>query len=235
MANTKLDVRVYPIDEPKGNTMAFASVAANDIVAIRGIRVMNSEKGLFVNMPQSKDKEDKYHDIAFPVSGDLRKQITEAVLNEYVRVAALAPGQRGYEKPDKDSANNINTADIKIDIRIYPINNGQNNDTKAFASVTVDDLIAIRGIRVVEGEKGLFTTMPQSKDKNGGYHDIAFPLNGDLRKEINKAILEKYNGAEKSEKKQTLADGLRNGTEKAADQSTMQRPIAAKSYAGAIE
>ncbi|MCL2775744.1 MAG: SpoVG family protein, partial [Oscillospiraceae bacterium] len=70
----------------------------------------------------------------------------------------------------------------------------------------------------VNGEKGLFVTMPQSKDKDGNYHDIAFPINGELRKEINKVVLDEYKAAEKSaDRKSTLADGLRNGAEKAAE------------------
>ena len=82
--NLKLDVRVYPIDEPKGNTMAFASVSIEDLVAIRGIRVVDSEKGPFVAMPQSKDeKTGKHHDIAFPVAKGLRHEISKAILNEF--------------------------------------------------------------------------------------------------------------------------------------------------------
>jgi len=78
-----------------------------------------------------------------------------------------------------------------LDVRVYPLND-QNNNTRAFASLSVDDLIAIKGIRVVEGSKGLFVTMPQSKDQDGNYHDIAFPLTADLRKAVNKAILDEY-------------------------------------------
>jgi DNA-binding cell septation regulator SpoVG len=48
MNSNNLDARVYPIDEPKGNTLAFASVAVDDLAAIRGIRVVDSVKGLFI-------------------------------------------------------------------------------------------------------------------------------------------------------------------------------------------
>jgi DNA-binding cell septation regulator SpoVG len=34
--------------------------------------------------------------------------------------------------------------------------------------------------------------MPQSRDKDGNYHDIAFPLNADLRKEISRIVLDEY-------------------------------------------
>ena len=100
----------------------------------------------------------------------------------------------------------------KLDVRVYPLKENPDNPnaTKAFASVTVDDMIAIKGIRVVEGTKGPFVTMPQSKDNEGNYHDIAFPVNGDLRKAMNKAILDEYKEASKSAEK---------ATDKAADKS----------------
>ena len=235
MPNNKLDVRVYPIDEPKGSTVAFASVAVDDLVAIRGVRVVDSEtKGLFVAMPQSKDKEDNYHDIAFPITADLRKEISEAVLEEYNNVSFLEPDQRGYGAHDMGGANGKQVDDIKFDARVYPIDSPQGS-TKAFASVSIEDTVAIRGIRVVESENGTFVTMPQSKGKDGDYRDVAFPLNGDLRKEICKAIIDEYKSIDKSAEK-SLADGLRKGAEKAAEHNAAPREPAAKSRsAGVLE
>jgi stage V sporulation protein G len=102
-------------------------------------------------------------------------------------------------------------SNIKLDVRVYPLDNPQGT-TKAFANVGVEDLVAINGIRVVSGEKGDFVAMPQSKDKNGEYHDIAFPINGDLRKELNKAVLDKYKEVSK-ERSQSLGAQLRDGQE----------------------
>jgi stage V sporulation protein G len=92
----------------------------------------------------------------------------------------------------------------KLDIKIYPLNEkidekNKASTTKAFASVTIEDLVAINSIRVVEGSKGLFVSMPQSMDKEGNYHDIAFPVSGDLRKALNKAVLEEYHSHLKKE------------------------------------
>lgn len=234
MSDKKLDVRVYPIDAPTSSTKAFASVAIDDLIAIRGIRVIEGEKGLFVSMPQSQDKKtEEYRDIAFPLDGDLRKEISKALRDEYKRVEPLPPEKRGYDKPEVGAANGINAEDIKLDIQVYPIKEPLGN-TRAFASVAIDDLVAIRGVRVVEGEKGLFVTMPQSQDKGGDYHDVAFPLNGDLRKEISKAVLEKYESGDKSKDK-SLADGLKKGADKAVGHSGAPKKEVAKSHTGAIE
>ena len=100
----------------------------------------------------------------------------------------------------KNLKNSTDVKDVSLTINVFPIEEPQSS-TRAFASVAVDDLIAIRGIRVVDGEKGLFVSMPQSKnEKTGEFHDIAFPLNGELRKAISEAILDKY-AAEKGVKR----------------------------------
>jgi stage V sporulation protein G len=231
MSNNTLDVRVYPIDEPKGNTLAFASIAIDDLAAIRGIRVVDSEKGLFVSMPQSQDNTGLYHDIAFPLNGDLRKEINAVVLDEFGRQASLAPGQRGYEKPETDAGGSRSAEDVKLDVKVFPITEPK-GDTLAFASVAIDDTVAIRGIRVVNSDKGQFVSMPQSKDKNGDYHDVAFPLSGDLRKAISNAILTEHRQTT-AEKKQGIGERLAEGAEQSARQAaTAPERAAAKKAPG---
>ena len=231
MSNIKLNARVYPLDESKSSTLAFASVSVDDLVAIRGIRIVDSEKGKFVTMPQSKDKSDEYHDIAFPINSDLRKEINKLLLDEYKTVAALAPEQRGYETPDKDSVRDINAETINLSVRVYPLDDAKGN-LVAFANVGIEDLVAINGIRVVDSEKGLFVSMPQSKDKNDEYHDIAFPVNGDLRKEINKAVLAAYDKEISVDRKQSVGERLSEGAQKAAQYAAQPRDAAAKRAPG---
>ena len=232
----KLDVRVYPIDEPKGDTRAFASIAVNDLVAIRGIRVVEDDKGLFITMPQSYDKKtDKYHDIAFPLSGDLRKEFTKAVLGEHDRQINLPLDERGYPPPDKDAAIEINVDEVKLDIRVYPLDDPKGN-VQAFASVSVDNLIAIRGVRIVEGDEGLFVSMPQTQDKRLNYHDVAFPLTKELRDEITKIAVEKLETPEKSvDRKQSLANKLADGVNKAAGHTSPEKTAAKSINTGVLE
>lgn len=64
---------------------------------------------------------------------------------------------------------------------------------KGIASVVVDDCFAIHDIRIIEGDKGLFTAMPSRKTATGGYRDIAHPINPETRAMFDEAILEEYN------------------------------------------
>lgn len=64
---------------------------------------------------------------------------------------------------------------------------------KGKASVLLDDSFAIHDIRIIEGDKGLHIAMPNRKTATGEYRDIAHPINQDVRKMFQDAILEEYN------------------------------------------
>ena len=67
---------------------------------------------------------------------------------------------------------------------------------KGIASVLIDDCFAIRDIRIIEGNDGLFIAMPSRKNADGEYHDIAHPINAETRKMFEEAIFEEYNKEE---------------------------------------
>ena len=68
---------------------------------------------------------------------------------------------------------------------------------KGIASVLLDDSFAVHDIRIIEGDNGLFIAMPSRKTATGGYRDIAHPINPDVRKMFEDAILKAYNEAVK--------------------------------------
>ncbi len=72
----------------------------------------------------------------------------------------------------------------------------ENSRMKGMASVVIDDCFAVKDIRIIEGEKGLFIAMPSRKYPNGEYRDVAHPINSDTRKMFEDAILEEYNNTE---------------------------------------
>ena len=59
-----------------------------------------------------------------------------------------------------------------------------------------DDSFAVHDIRIIEGDNGLFIAMPSRKTATGGYRDIAHPINPDVRKMFEDAIIKAYNEAE---------------------------------------
>ena len=76
------------------------------------------------------------------------------------------------------------------EVKVVPVRG--EGATRAMASVTLADAFAVHGIRVVEGDKGLFVAMPQRKDGQGNYRDVAHPVTSDFRAFLASHVLEEY-------------------------------------------
>jgi stage V sporulation protein G len=76
------------------------------------------------------------------------------------------------------------------DVRVFPVNEEK---LKAFVSIILDDCFVISDIKIINGNTGLFLSMPSKKRKNGSFRDIAHPLNNETRKLIEEKVFEKYN------------------------------------------
>lgn len=63
---------------------------------------------------------------------------------------------------------------------------------KAFVNVTFDNSFVIRGMKVINGAKGYFVSMPSRKRTNGTHQDIAHPINNEMRKLIEDKVLAAY-------------------------------------------
>ncbi len=63
---------------------------------------------------------------------------------------------------------------------------------KAFANVTFDDAFVIRGLKIINGQKGYFVSMPSRRKNDGSFQDIVHPVTFDLRKHIEAKVLEAY-------------------------------------------
>jgi stage V sporulation protein G len=63
---------------------------------------------------------------------------------------------------------------------------------KAFVSITFDNSFVVRGLKVIEGNTGLFVAMPSRRRKDGEFRDIAHPINNETRQMIEDAVLSEY-------------------------------------------
>ena len=57
-----VSVKITPSKED-GNLLAFANVTLGGCFAVRGIRVVNSEKGVFVAMPDRQNNQGEHFDV----------------------------------------------------------------------------------------------------------------------------------------------------------------------------
>lgn len=70
----------------------------------------------------------------------------------------------------------------------------ENSKVKAFASANIGPF-AVHGLRVVDGEKGMFVAMPSTSYQRDGkteYQETFHPVSGEARKALNDAVLQAY-------------------------------------------
>ena len=76
------------------------------------------------------------------------------------------------------------------EIKIYPVQ--ESGRLKAYATMVFDDCFIVRDLKIIEGDKGLFISMPSRRRKDG-FRDIVHPLNAHTRTKIENKIIEEYN------------------------------------------
>jgi stage V sporulation protein G len=63
---------------------------------------------------------------------------------------------------------------------------------KAFVSVTLNQALVIRGIKIIEGRARHFVAMPSRSKPDGSFQDIVHPINHETRHRLESYILQIY-------------------------------------------
>lgn len=103
-ATPKIEVRIDRVLPGEGKTKAFASATIGGAFAIHGIRVIDSEKGIFISMPQesyTKNGEKKYTNIFHAITAEARTALIEAVNTAYAQALEQAEEQGQQEEAEE--------------------------------------------------------------------------------------------------------------------------------------
>jgi stage V sporulation protein G len=76
------------------------------------------------------------------------------------------------------------------EVKVYPVEHG--GRLKAYATIVFDDCFIIRDLKVIEGDKDLFVSMPSRRRKDGTFRDVVHPLNSDMRSKIEVEVIKEY-------------------------------------------
>ena len=63
---------------------------------------------------------------------------------------------------------------------------------KAFCDLAIGDAFLIKGLRVVEGKKGLFVSMPRQQGKDAKWYESVVALTKEAKDEVSRAVLGAY-------------------------------------------
>ncbi len=91
---------VHLMNNPDSKLKAMVDVNLNDEFVVKGLRVLDSEKGLFVAMPQRKVGED-YADTFHPITAEAREQLISTVLDDYDKKLEQAQKQEQEQNNEK--------------------------------------------------------------------------------------------------------------------------------------
>jgi len=62
---------------------AFCDLLFGDLFLVKGFRVVQGEKGLFVGMPQQVSKQGKWFNIFMPATKEISEYLKEVILQAY--------------------------------------------------------------------------------------------------------------------------------------------------------
>ena len=83
---TITDVRIRPVEKVDAKIKAVASITIDGEFVVHDIKVIESDKGLFIAMPSKKDGNGEFKDVAHPIKTDTRRSIQEAIIAKYKEV-----------------------------------------------------------------------------------------------------------------------------------------------------
>ena len=96
------DPKSVRITAGQNNRLATASITLDNAFVVRNISVMNGSKGIFVNMPSQKgvdaEGNTKYFDTAFPLSKELRAELSNVVIGFPARQRTVRTGRRLHKR-----------------------------------------------------------------------------------------------------------------------------------------
>ena len=76
-------------------------------------------------------------------------------------------------------------------VDVYP-REKEGSRLKAFVDFTIDDCLAIKGAKIIEGNTRLFVSMPGKLNKFGKEENVVFPTNKETREKFEGVILGEY-------------------------------------------
>lgn len=76
------EVRLRLVKDP-GKLKAAASITIDDCFVVHDLRVVETETGLFVAMPNKRMGTGEFRDIAHPINNETRDYIAKNVIDKY--------------------------------------------------------------------------------------------------------------------------------------------------------
>lgn len=84
-------IKTYTVADSK--VKALASITLDNCFVITGLKIIQSDKGLFIAMPNRKTPSGEYKDTIYPVTKEFRQELQDTILKEYNGQAEPSNGE----------------------------------------------------------------------------------------------------------------------------------------------
>ena len=156
-----------------GGIVASSTLLVNNMFLVNDVNLVSGKNGLCVLMPSIKRENGDFQDFALFNSKEERDKVTVLIMKEYMnRISILnEPYTKGME------------VNLFIDER---------GKQKAYATVVIEGKMRINRIRVMEGENGLYVSMPRKKDAWGNFKEAVSMPTPEAYRALNELVLHEY-------------------------------------------
>ena len=79
------DVRVKKVNS-ENRMRAVASVTFDNEIVIHDIKIIESQNGLFIDMPSKKSQNGDFKDVAQPINQEAREKVKKSILDAYAEL-----------------------------------------------------------------------------------------------------------------------------------------------------
>jgi stage V sporulation protein G len=85
MTSETLNVKVHDMRKLDGESAikAFCDLSFADLFVVRGFKVVENEKGMFVGMPSQQGRDEKWYPTFTPATPEVKQLITSIVMDAY--------------------------------------------------------------------------------------------------------------------------------------------------------
>lgn len=81
---------------------------------------------------------------------------------------------------------------MKISVRVHDVYDYENSKVKGIASASFGGQFAVHGIKIIDGKKGLFASMPSRMNDEGESQQIFHAITTDSYHQLNNAVIKAY-------------------------------------------
>ncbi|MDO8747873.1 MAG: SpoVG family protein [Candidatus Omnitrophota bacterium] len=84
----------------------------------------------------------------------------------------------------------VEASDIQV-ARLFRVEK-EGSKLKAFVDLAIGGCLIVKGFKIMQGQEGLFVSMPSQPGKDGKWYQVALPATKEKGQEISEIILSAY-------------------------------------------